>query len=851
MFCASLRGIAGQSYRLSARHARSVVLWAAILSLLAVPALADSPAGSDITSHLLVGMKPNQGFEITCEDSVLFLDPVAADEMGILEFHVEGRLGPLPNTICIRVPAPPRITGQHALSVGDTTAVVSWLTDRPATSRVEYGTTQSYGMSTMEYLSLVVQHDVALANLAPETTYHYRAVSKDAFGNTTTGADQVLETLPRLPSIAGVTVTDTTATSFSVSWTTSSPCDASVEYGPTQGYGSQTEPSTEFSTLHEATVDALSPNTTYHFRVCGTDELGRSICSTDGVIATLAGELALYGLTIADTLSTDATVTWNTTNPASSWVVYGTGGSCDTQCGSDDLVSEHTVALSGLQPNALYDFFAMSTDAADATVQSETRQFTTGCAPLGMSGPHVAGTTQTSVALSWTTSRPADGFIEYGEDDTYGEVAIGDTALSLGHEVTIDDLVPGEEYHVRAVSTDASGCTARSDDLTIETDPPTLTVFEVAVAETTATSATLTWATSNASFCSVEYGLTESYGFTTEGSPFALTEHAAVLGDLLPRSQYHFRVRATDLFDQVTVSPDLTLTTSDQNGPGGLLVFGVVANQIGPTYASICWQTNVPATSTVHYGLTSSCDMSVSDAQMATTHCLVLDGLSSDTRYYYYVSSMDGAHFVANSRLYTFRTPDSDVVPPGVPAGLSASACQDGVRVTWDGGHDYDLDGYRVYRRSESDATFTPIAEISRYETTYVDRHVLERWTYEYAVAAFDVSGNESALSTAVAATAGMGSSGRVWIYPNPVTQKMTTISFAAPSGGRVPYTVSIYDARGRLVRTVAHGSSSDRNSSVYWDTRDSTGFPVPSGTYFCVVTFPSEAVRSKIMVVR
>ncbi len=846
MFCAVLRQIVGQSYRVSASRTSHVILCALLLLLAAVPAFADS----DSTAHLLIGMTPNQGFEVSCEDSVLFLNPVVADELGILSFDVEGRLGPPPNTVCVRIPAPPQIAEESVSTLGDTAAVVSWMTDRPATSRVEYGPTPYYGKTTPEFPALVVSHDVPLWNLSAETTYHYRVVSKDAFGNLTAGTDHTFVTMPLATMLSGVASSDVLEASFDVSWTTSRPCNASVQYGQTQNYGHETTPTAEFSTEHRVTVDGLLPGTVYHFRAVSLDDLGRTVRSADSIVTTQGGQLAMYDLAIGDTSSVGATITWTTSSPASSWVMYGTEEYCDHQCGTDELVAQHSVTLSDLAPNTLYRYFVLSRDASGAAAQSEERFFSTECSPLQMAGPHVASTTLTTITLSWTTSRPADGVVEYGDDETYDEFVWADTSLTTGHEVTIVDLEPGGEYHVRATSTDEFGCAAVSEDHVVHTQMPALSVFGVTVPETTAVSATVNWRTTNASFCYVEYGATESYGFATDESPFALTEHAVVLGDLLPRTHYHFRVHAVDVFGQQIFSPDFGLTTPGQDGPGGLLVYGVVANPINPTFASICWQTNEPASSTVQYGLASNCDLSVTDYEMTRMHCLVITGLSPNTRYYYRVSSTDGASLQAQSQLYSFRTPATDVVAPGCPDGLAAASCQDGIRLLWSPGQEYDLNGYRIYRRSDGGTSFELLVDLPTGQTSYIDRHVLDRWSYDYAIAAYDQSGNESGHSIAVSASAGLGEYGRAWVYPNPVTQKQTTVSFNPPAGGG-SYTISIYDARGRLVRSLDHGNASDRVSSTQWDTRDNTGFPVPSGTYFCVIAFPEASIRTKIMVIR
>ncbi len=60
---------------------------------------------------------------------------------------------------------------------------VSWETDEPATSRVQYGLSPEYGQQTSEENALVKEHKVNLYELEGEKAYHFRVVSRDIFGN--------------------------------------------------------------------------------------------------------------------------------------------------------------------------------------------------------------------------------------------------------------------------------------------------------------------------------------------------------------------------------------------------------------------------------------------------------------------------------------------------------------------------------------------------------------------------------------------------------------------------------------------------------------------------------------------
>lgn len=88
---------------------------------------------------------------------------------------------------------PPVIANVIASNVTGSSAVVSWNTDEPSNSVVEYGTTTAYGSAVSDFAS-VTAHLVNLAGLANNTLYHYRVRSTDVAGNTATSADHTLQT---------------------------------------------------------------------------------------------------------------------------------------------------------------------------------------------------------------------------------------------------------------------------------------------------------------------------------------------------------------------------------------------------------------------------------------------------------------------------------------------------------------------------------------------------------------------------------------------------------------------------------------------------------------------------------
>ncbi len=185
---------------------------------------------------------------------------------------------------------PPAVSAVNVGNLSTTGATITWTTDEPATSQVEYGATTGYGLTTTLDAALVTAHSQPLTGLVAATTYHYRVISKDNAGNQTASADGAFTTLtanpPAPPVISGMTSGGITASSATIVWTTDVPADSQVEYGPTTSYGASTMLDTALVTGHSQTLSGLNANTTYHYRVKSRGENGALATSGDGVFVT-------------------------------------------------------------------------------------------------------------------------------------------------------------------------------------------------------------------------------------------------------------------------------------------------------------------------------------------------------------------------------------------------------------------------------------------------------------------------------------------------------------------------------------------------------------------------------------
>jgi hypothetical protein len=142
---------------------------------------------------------------------------------------------------------------------------------------------------------------------------------------------------------------------------------------------------------------------------------------------------------------------------------------------------------------------------------------------------------------------------------------------------------------------------------------------------------------------------------------------------------------------------------------------------------------------------------------------------------------------------------------------------------------DLGVEAVNVYR-SGTTGDFRLIETVFTGGTSFVytDNTVAPGETYRYQIGVRDADGevfSPIAQVSLAGVSVALGQNS-----PNPFNPS-TTISFTLPAREQV--TVSIYDANGRLVRTLLDESRDYGTHNVTWDGRDDAGTTVGSGVYF------------------
>ncbi len=494
--------------------------------------------------------------------------------------------------------AGPVVSGVSASSVTADAATITWTTDEPADSQVQYGASTNYGPATPVNPTLTTGHSVTLTGLVYGTLYHYRVISKDALGNSTTSGDYTFTTIDNIPpAISGVAVTDITPNTATVTWTTNEKSDSMVEYGLTIAFGSSTLVDTRLVTSHKVTITGLTPATWYYYRVVSKDQAGNPMQSErfDFLTADKVPPV-ISSVIVTDISESGMTVNWETDERSDSQVEYGLTANYGSITTVDStLVRSHSVVLTGLKAQTVYHFRVISADYWGNSSRSPDGRVTTTDvdAPI-ISGVAATAITDTSAIIVWFTDAASESSVEYGVSTNYGLVSAYDNTMVTSHSVALPDLMAQTTYHYKVKSRDTSGIWSETPDYTFTTgidmgtDPPK--ILYLTPGEPTSSGTTISWSTNELAISQIEYGMTEKYGTSTAPSTDFKTLHVVQLTGLKAGMTYHYRVICTDAAGNRSVSEDKTFNTPMGRAPlpslptwawalvgvAGILVVGVL-----------------------------------------------------------------------------------------------------------------------------------------------------------------------------------------------------------------------------------------------------------------------------------
>ncbi|MCE7895129.1 MAG: hypothetical protein DYH12_36415, partial [Sorangiineae bacterium PRO1] len=231
-------------------------------------------------------------------------------------------------------------------------------------------------------------------------------------------------------------------TSVSIQWGTNEATNGRLEYeeGATLDGAAVVIDKPAYVTDHIVTLRDLAPLTEYAYRVTSKDAAGNAV--TSGILTFTTVELPdveapviTAGPTVTFLAPTQIRVSWQTNEPATSWIDYGlAGGARDLTKGGDESALLHDVLLTGLTPETTYSLVVRSSDPDG--------NGPTASAPFDVTTPAVSDTTAPTVtnlrtecvthermAVCWDTDEPATSNVAYENQSTQVAGGISSGAL--------------------------------------------------------------------------------------------------------------------------------------------------------------------------------------------------------------------------------------------------------------------------------------------------------------------------------------------------------------------------------------------------------------------------------------
>jgi len=193
----------------------------------------------------------------------------------------------------------------------------------------------------------------------------------------------------------------------------------------------------------------------------------------------------------------------------------------------------------------------------------------------------------------------------------------------------------------------------------------------------------------------------------------------------------------------------------------------------------------------------------------------------------------DAKHYNEQFRSSGHAVSYLSTVVPTLVRTYSAAYTETGIEINWDLSEAGIGMEFFVTRAEEPSNVFIEIdgAAITGegLSFSFVDDDIEPGRTYSYRIEVVDEDGHNVLFETEPISTPSLVAELHR-IFPNPFNPQ-TAISYTVATAGRV--TLNIYNARGRLIRTLVDKPQAAAQYIESWNGRDDTGSAVASGVYF------------------
>ena len=334
---------------------------------------------------------------------------------------------------------PPVISGVAVAPGAAATAIVTWTTDRPANSRVDFGVSATSLTQNVSDPTMLTAHQLLLTGLVTGSTYYLRVTSADAVGTTVTSPASPNPPVSFIQNSISVWTPSVEPTTFD------SGDPASVEVG---------------MKFRSDTAGVVSAVRFYKSGANSGTHIGNLWSST----GTLLGSVTFTTESAAGwqqaNFTTPIAISANTTYVIS---YFAPGGHYSVtqggfSAGGVDNPPLHALASGVDGPNGVYSYGSTSsfpTSSFNGNNYWVDLVFTDNIPPV--ISAVTATTTSTAATIAWTTNVAASSTVNYGTSPGALTASASNSSFGTSHSVTLTSLTAGTTYYYQIVSVDGFG----------------------------------------------------------------------------------------------------------------------------------------------------------------------------------------------------------------------------------------------------------------------------------------------------------------------------------------------------------------------------------------------------------
>ncbi len=457
----------------------------------------------------------------------------------------------------------------------ETSATISWVTDEPTSSALEYGLTSGYELGVVTSAVVGTSHSVVLTGLTPDALYYFQLTATDSSNNSSSLPNQTF-------LMQGPQSDDFNTATLDARWSIVDPLgDSDVTLTGSQValsvVGGQAhdvwisgndslrlmQGAVDQDFVAEVKFDSL-PTQRYQIQGILVEQDNGNFLRfdyiSDGTNLRIFSASFVNGEPTAqvyDVVSLSTPLYLRVEREGDTWTLLYSG---DGQNWATAVSYVHN-----LQVNAIGVFVGNAWGTGSPAYTALVDYFVTDATPpvADVTPPVISNIVVNSAGqeatLSWTTDELADSQVSYGSaPGTYELGTASSAALTQNHSITLTGLTPGTVYYYQVSSSDASGnlgSSAEFNFLAEDLVAPTISLTQIVKTET---SATISWVTDEPTSSALEYGLTSGYELGVVTSAVVGTSHSVVLTGLTPDALYYFQLTATDSSNNSSSLPNQT-----------------------------------------------------------------------------------------------------------------------------------------------------------------------------------------------------------------------------------------------------------------------------------------------------